>query len=191
MKPAGMVFDPQRFVQSVLGSMHDAEPASFMAAGSPEQAARTLAASTPRRRRFRFLIEFVGDVSPTRVVIRRRPPFGSRMPGPHFCGRFVTRGGRTRLEGHFQLDLLSRVLMTVWFGFVALSCLTVIGFTVVALVMALVDGQAIPWRGLLMCVLFIGVGFGMMIIRCHADWPLDVDVEGGSRTDFDPYPADS
>ncbi len=61
--------------------------------------------------------------------------------------------------------------MTIWFGFVALWCLTVIGFTVVALVMALVEGQGIPWRGLLMCVLFIGVGLGMMIFAATLTGP--------------------
>lgn len=149
----------QRFVRWIFQSVHQGEPASFVVTGSPDQAARTLAASMPRRRLFGLRDDVVGSVSTTRVVIGRNWLF---VPGfaPHFRGQFVTRNGHTHLEGRFQLYLPPRVFMTIWFGFFAVFCLGIIGLTLVALV----TSPVAAWRVLLSGAGFLAVGLAFMAL---------------------------
>lgn len=152
-----MAFDPRLFARWIFQSVHQTEPASFAATGSPKKAAQTLEASI-HRRRFTFRDKVVGSVSTTRVVLPLSPFQFSFAPT--FRGQFVTRCGRTHLEGRFQLNVAAQVIVTIWFGFGAIFCLVAMGFTL----MALVTSQVAPWRALLGGAVSLAAALGLMAL---------------------------
>jgi hypothetical protein len=97
-------------------------PASFEAIGSPDEAARRLAAATPRSALGSLFTEsVVGAVSVDRVVLRRHRPSVSNSFAPYLRGRFTVEDGRTVLRGAFGLHAFVKLFLGVWFGFASLA----------------------------------------------------------------------
>ncbi len=132
-------------IERVLGELYGRAPASFEAAGSPEEAARALSEATPSSfLSARFSPSVVGSISLSRVVLRYYRPFLSNAFAPIFRGHFSVQAGRTVLQGHFALPLITQGFMTLWFGLLA-----VISFSGLALgpIQAARTGTSL-WAGL-------------------------------------------
>jgi hypothetical protein len=109
-------------VRRLVDSIYGAIPAEFTAPGSPEEAARTLAAATPRSALASLFTEaVVGPVTVDRVSLRRHRPAVNNSFAPYFRGRFTFASGRTVLAGSFGLHPAVKGFMTVWFGLVGVA----------------------------------------------------------------------
>jgi len=69
----------------------------------------------------------VGRVSKRRVSIRRDIPLVGNPYKPHFIGKFECKSGQVFLTGVFTFGLLPRMFMAIWFGFLGIFCLMVLG----------------------------------------------------------------
>lgn len=61
----------------------------------------------------------VGTVTENKVRIQRMIPFVGNSWKPFFYGSFSTAGDGTVLEGTFKFSTVTRVFMSIWFGFIA------------------------------------------------------------------------
>lgn len=102
-------------LKRLLQEIYESVPVSFVAAGSPEEAADRLARGT---RRLTLGSAVAGRVTVARVALRRHRAFFDNAFAPVFRGEFVVEGGRTLLRGSFQLHPPARAWLTTWLTFV-------------------------------------------------------------------------
>jgi len=145
---------------SLMSEIYGGEEASILVDGSPEQAARRLRQSTPRRAGLTFTDKVVGSVTPDRVSLRLRHRSARNAFAPIFRGRFEHLRGRTYLTGRFGLRRPAQVFMTVWFSLIALFCAASVVMGVVAS-----STKGLPiWTGIVAGGLFAlgAIAFGLL-----------------------------
>lgn len=104
------------FFQFLYGSI----PARFGSAYSTAEAMARLSAVVKPSVLSAFAGECaVGTVAEEKVRIQRVIPLVGNAWKPFFYGSFSAAGTGTVLEGTFKFSLFTRVVMSLWFGFIA------------------------------------------------------------------------
>jgi hypothetical protein len=153
----------------VINILYGATPAEFVSGFSLAESIERLRDATVRSM-FQSLNRqsAAGTVTERRVALRRIIPLVGNSFSPYFVGHFETRRSAVILTGAFRMSWVTRIFMTLWFGFVLF-------WTVVALFIATTQGGTWTWWFPVAGLAMIGAGVGMVHVgkwfaRNDASW---------------------
>ena len=143
---------------TVFNILFKKEPATFETTAALKTAVEKLQKSTERTLLATFFKEaIIGIVSEGYIRLYRYRPFFQNSFAPIFTGKFRCSNGVTVLEGHFAVNLISRIFMMVWFGFIGIFILLA-GFQIATKE----EIQASDFLFLIFPVLLIFFGIGLL-----------------------------
>jgi hypothetical protein len=143
---------------SMFEWLYPSRPASFAAPGGVEPAVQRLRVAVKRiALQTPFREALVGKVTSSRVVLARHQPWKRNSFSPTFVGRFVQRADGARLEGVFTLHPMVKWFMRLWFSFLFLFLIAVLG--------RIVTQPRMGEELLLVLIILAMIGFGAGMVR--------------------------